>query len=135
MLMQTSQLRDVKPKTHVGGFSVQIEKQEGSIVADTTYEDLVTDYYYYVTVVCDGTHALFSEAGYFTVCISQLICSCDYTFMADYPVIMLKQYEQITKIEVRRETIESLTGVWLQIYVFNHKASTEYAYSYLFRKE
>ncbi len=135
MLMQTSQLRAVVPKSHVDGFSVFIKKHNLSIVINSQHEDLVVDYFYEVTVICDGTNREFCESGYFSIHISQLFCDCTAEFEANCPILMLKPHEQLQAIDVQHGEMNEMSGVWLSLTIRDHQTNQDYVQGFLFRED
>jgi hypothetical protein len=135
MLQQSSQLRAVIPKSHVDGFSVAIKRHNDFIVRNAQHQDLVVDYYFEVTVICDGTNQQFSESGYFAIHVSQLFCDCDAEFEANCPIVMLKPYELLQAIEVKQGLMNDLSGVWLTLSIKNSQTNESYVQGFLFRED
>jgi hypothetical protein len=135
MLQQSSQLKGVVPRSHVDGFSVDILRHNDFIVRDAQHEDFVIDYYFEVTVFCDGTNSEFKEKGYFAIHISQLLYDCIAEFETNCPVVMLKPYEQLLAVEVLRGEMNDLRGVWLSLSIRNYQTNEDYVQGFLFREE
>lgn len=135
MLMQTSQLQDIQPKTKLDGFWVDMRRHNSSIVDQTRNEDLVIDYYFEVTVACDGRNPSFREVGHFSILISQLITECGLEFVSTCPVLMLKQYEKLNTITVEHGEMENMSGVWLACTIEDCRTSKQTVRGYLFRPD
>lgn len=135
MLQQSSQLRAVVPKSHVDGFSVSITRHNDFIVRDVQHQDLVVDYYFAVTVICDGTNRDFSERGYFAIHVSQLFCDCIAEFETNCPIVMLKPYEQLQAIDVQHGAMNEMSGVWLALSIKNSQTNESYVQGFLFRED
>ncbi len=134
-MLKTRQLTAVVPKSNIKGFSVEIIQHNSSIIAESCNEDLAIDYYFEVSVVCDGTNPTYKKTSYFMVLISQLIDRCDLEFVSNCPILMLKQNEQLTDISVTHGEMDNLHGVWLVFTIKNCTTEEDELRGYLFRPD
>ncbi|MES2748832.1 MAG: hypothetical protein V4606_00335 [Patescibacteria group bacterium] len=134
-MLQTRQLTAVVPKSNIDGFSVSLKRHNTSLIADSHNEDLAIDYYFEVTVMCDGTNRRYPKASYFTVLVSQLFDRCDLEFVSNCPVLMLKCNEQLTSIEVTHAEMDNRRGVWLVFSIKNCTTEEGELRGYLFRPD